>query len=74
MGKQEIVEIWLAIGDDGGIDRDGPFLVIAEDDDRCGSYVNEPDVIVQLAPDEDTARFEATWDGQWRFGKRLHDA
>jgi hypothetical protein len=49
-------------------------MVIADDADRCGLYVDEPDVIAQLAPDEDRGRFEATWDGEWKFGRRVQDA
>ena len=43
-----IVEIRLGINSDGCIARDGPFVVIADDADRCGRYVNEPAVIAHL--------------------------
>jgi hypothetical protein len=49
-------------------------MVFADDPDRCGLYDKEPDVIAQLAPDEEIARFEATWDGEWEFGRRVQDA
>jgi hypothetical protein len=49
-------------------------MVFADDPDRCGMYSKEPDVIAQLASDEDIARFEATWDGkEWKFGRRVRD-
>ena len=43
-----IVDIRLGINSDGSIARDVPFVVIADDADRCGRYVNEPAVIAQL--------------------------
>jgi hypothetical protein len=59
---------------DGSIARHGTFMVFADDLDRCGLYDKEPDVIAQLAPGEDNGRFEATWDGEWKFGQRVQDA
>ena len=52
------------------------FVVLAEEKERDGLYFNEPDVIAQFAPDEDAAKFEATWDGEeWQqFGRRVQDA
>jgi hypothetical protein len=70
----EIVEIVPARDDDGTPDRDAPFVVLAEDEDRDGLYFNEPAVIAQLAPDENAAKFEATWEGEWKFGRRVQDA
>ena len=74
MSKREIVEIRLGRKSDGSFARDAAFIVIAKDADRCGLYKDEPDVIAQLAPGESIARFEATWNGQWKFGRRVHDA
>jgi hypothetical protein len=48
--------------------------VLAEDEARDGLYFNGSDVIAQLAPDEDNGRFEATWDGDWKFGRWVQDA
>ena len=71
----EIIEVQLACNADGSVDRTAPFVVLAQDEERDGLYTNEPAVIAQLAPDEDTARFEATWDGEeWLFGRRVQDA
>jgi hypothetical protein len=71
----EIIEIQLACNADGSVDRASPFVVLAADEERDGLYANEPAVIAQLAPDEDTARFEATWDGEvWQLGRRVQDA
>jgi hypothetical protein len=71
----EIIEVQLACNADGSVDRMAPFVVLASDENRDGLYTNEPAVIAQLAPDEDTARFEATWDGEeWLFGRRVQDA
>jgi hypothetical protein len=70
----EIVEIKLGRLSDGSIARHERFVVLADDPGRCGLYDKQPDVIAQLAPDEDTGRFEATWDGQWKFGRRVQDA
>ena len=71
----EIIEVQLACNADGSVDRTAAFVVLAADEERDGLYFNEPDVIAQLAPDEDTARFEATWDGEeWLFGRRVQDA
>ena len=70
----EIVEILLGRNADGSVARDALFVVLARNDARCGLYRDEPIVIAQLAPDEDRARFEATWHGEWRFGRRLADA
>ena len=71
----EIIEVQLACNADGSVDRAAPFVVLAADEKRDGLYTNEPAVIAQLAPDEDTARFEATWDGEeWLFGRRAQDA
>jgi hypothetical protein len=67
-----IVEIRLSRNADGSIDREAPFMVIAED--RTGPCLNVPAVIAQLAPDEDRGRFEATWEGAWKFGRRITDA
>jgi hypothetical protein len=69
-----IVEIKLGRSAGGSIARHAPFAVFAENPDRCGLYDKEPDVIAQLAPGEDNARFEATWDGEWKFGRRVQDA
>jgi hypothetical protein len=69
-----VVEIRLTCEPDGAPVRSLPFMVIADDADRCGLYVDEPDVIAQLAPDENRGRFEATWDGEWKFGRRIQDA
>ena len=74
MSKSEIVEIRLGRKSDGSFARDAAFMVIAKDADRCGLYKSEPDVIAQLAPGEDIARFDATWDGEWKFGRRIQDA
>jgi hypothetical protein len=74
MSKREIVEIRLGRKGDGSIARDAAFMVFADDPNRCGLYDKEPDVIAQLAPDEDIARFEAIWDGEWKFGRRVQDA
>ncbi len=70
----EIVEIRLGVKSDGSPARDAPFVVIATDADRSGMYADEPKVISQLAPHEDRGWFEATWDGEWRFGRRVADA
>jgi hypothetical protein len=71
----EIIEIQLDCKADGSIDRHAPFVVLAPDEERDGLYSNEPAVVAQLAPDEDNARFEATWDGEeWLFGPRVQDA
>jgi hypothetical protein len=71
----EIIEIQLDCNADGSIDRTAPFVVLAPDEGRDGLYSNEPALLAQLAPDEDTARFEATRDGEeWLFGPRVHDA
>jgi hypothetical protein len=71
----EVIEIQLDCNADGSIDRTAPFVVLAPDEGRDGLYSNEPAVLAQLAPDEDTARFEATWDGEeWLFGPRVQDA
>jgi hypothetical protein len=75
MALIEIVEIRLGAKRDGSIDRDAPFLVLAKDDDRCAFYANEPAVLGQFAEHEETARFEAIWDGnEWQFGRRVWDA
>ena len=72
----EIVEIRLGFRPDGTMARDAPFLVIPSDDgdDRSAQYADEPAVIAQLAEHEHAARFEAIWDGEWRFGRRVMDA
>lgn len=70
----EIIEVRLGRSADGSIARHAPFVVYADDPNRCGLYDKEPAVIAQLAPDEETARFEATWDGEWKFGRRVQDA
>ena len=71
----EIIEVQLACNADGSVDRTAPFVVLASDEKRDGLYTHEPAVIAQLAPDEDTARFEAAWDGEeWLFGRRVQDA
>jgi hypothetical protein len=71
----EIIEVQLDCHADGSIDRGSPFVVLAPDEERDGLYFNEPAVLAQLAPDEDTARFEASWDGEeWMFGPRVQDA
>jgi hypothetical protein len=73
--SSEVVEIVLARNEYGSIDRCAPFVVLADDEDRDGLYMNEPAVIAQLAGDEDAAWFEATWDGEeWMFGRRVQDA
>jgi hypothetical protein len=69
-----IVEIKLGRSPDGNIARHGPFMVFGDDADRCGLYDKEPDVIAQLGPGEDNGLFEATWDGEWKFGRRVQDA
>jgi hypothetical protein len=75
MNKREMVEIRLGRKSDGSTARDAAFVVLADDPDRCGMYSKKPDVIAQLAPGEDIARFEATWDGkEWKFGRRVQDA
>jgi hypothetical protein len=74
MPLTEIVTIILARGDDGKPDRAMPFAVACNDDSRTGLYDDEPGVLAQLAPGEVTARFEATWDGEWKFGRRAQDA
>jgi hypothetical protein len=74
MDAPEIVEIRLDVKSDGSPARDAPFIVIATDADRCGMYTDEPAVIAQLAPDEASAAFEATWHGEWTFGRRVADA
>jgi hypothetical protein len=68
-----IVEIKLGRSADGSIARHAPFAVFTDDPDRCGLYNKDPDVIAQLAEGEDIARFEATWDGEWKFGRRVQD-
>jgi len=71
----EVIEIQLPRNADGSVERPAAFVVLAEDEERDGLYFDEPNVIAQLAPDEDTARFEATWDGEeWLFGRRVQDA
>ena len=71
----EIIEVQLACNADGSVDRTAPFVVLASDENRDGLYTNEPAVIAQLAPDEDTALFEATLEGEeWLFGRRVQDA
>lgn len=75
MALTEVIEVVLGCNEDGSIDRDAPFVVLAEDEERDGLYFNEPAVVAQLAPDEATAKFEATWDGEeWLFGRRVQDA
>ena len=74
MSKREIVEIRLGRKGDGSFARDAAFMVIAKDADRCGLYKDEPHVIGQLAEDEESGRFEATWDDRWRFGRRVQNA
>ena len=72
---REIVIVKLAIDPrTGTILPDAPFLVIADQPDRCGVYDKEPEVVAQFLPGEEQARFEAEWteDG-WRFGKRVRD-
>lgn len=51
-----------------------PFVVACGDESRTGLYDDEPGVLAQLAPDEHRGRFEATWDGEWKFGRRVQDA
>jgi hypothetical protein len=74
-----IVEVRLGRNDDS-IDRQGPFMVISDDfNSLCFNewfawHPVAPQVIAQLAPDEDRGRFEATWAGEWRFGRRVQDA
>ena len=74
MSKREIVEIRLGRKSNGSFARDAAFMVIAKDADRCGLYKDEPDVIAQLAENEESGKFEATWDDQWKFGRRVQDA
>ena len=73
MSKPEIVEIRLGRNAAGNIDQAAPFIVIAPSGDRSGLYIEEPGVIAQFSPGEDRARFEATWDGIWKFGRRVAD-
>lgn len=70
MSKNEIV-VQLGRKSDGSTARRAPFVVIAENAERCGLCGNEPAVIAQLAPDEDRGWFEAMWDGEWKFGRRV---
>jgi hypothetical protein len=73
--RSEIVQIRLRRNESGAIDRQAPFLLFAHDGSRSGYYVYQPNVIAQLAHDEDNARFEAAWDGkEWTFGRRVQDA
>jgi hypothetical protein len=55
--------------------RHAPFMVYCPADPwRSDFYVDEPNVIAQLADDEFEARFEAEWvDEEWRFGRRIVD-
>ena len=73
--QSEIVQIRLCRNDSGTIDCNAPFLLFADDGKRSGYYIYEPNVIAQLAPDEDRGRFEAEWEGgEWKLGPRLADA
>jgi hypothetical protein len=59
----------------GEIDREAPFLVVALEPGRTGTYVDEPSVIAQIPPGEPAAKFRADWvDGQWKIGKRVLDS
>jgi hypothetical protein len=73
MGDEQyrVVEIRLERNADGSINRHGPFVVFH--DEGGGSYVNDPRVIAQLSSHEDGARFEAKWNGNWKFGRRVTD-
>jgi hypothetical protein len=59
----------------GEIDRDAPFLVMAPESGRSGTYIDEPEVIAQIPPGEVAAKFEAEWiGGEWKFIRRWFDA
>lgn len=66
---KRIVEVRLLHNADGSVDRRAPLWVFA--DEGRGFCVNEPAVLDQLASDGEGAAFEAEWDGEWRFGRRV---
>jgi hypothetical protein len=69
------VQVRLGVNSETGqIDRDAPFMVWGEaaPDHHPAIYDDAPQVIVQMARDEQQARFTAEWAGErWCIGQRI---